>query len=281
MGGGKSKAAPPAENKKSSNLDDKPIEDLERITKERMATGKFRASAIRPSLREDMEKSDLAAMYEKMEQILQNEDELRDFSAFLMKQHAEEWVQFYLEVETYSARFDYIDQELASFADAVETNKKVATPEELEEKKQECERIYETFIRDGGELQLNLSAKAKRGVRKAMDEGHYEPRVFRLAMKCVIEQLTKERLNIFIDQQRNSRDVWLNQLKRMDSHRVSMRPSQNGVSVDDPKNVQSCIRLSKQIQKVVSEEIEEHRKSQQIAVAREAEEASTPACADT
>ena len=48
---------------------------------------------------------------------------------------------------------------------------RVPTEEERSSKKEECERIYGTFIKEGAEYQLNLSAKARRGVKAAMNEG--------------------------------------------------------------------------------------------------------------
>ncbi|KAJ1462279.1 hypothetical protein M885DRAFT_506454 [Pelagophyceae sp. CCMP2097] len=271
--GGSKKASPKRRTSSEARLaqerayQDMSQEQLQVVTQEKMASGLYRECAIRPSLRDDTgaAKNDLFSLYEKMEEILKNEDELRDFSAFLLKQHAEEWVQFYLEVEHYAEKFVYIDQELASFADAVETNLHVATPEEFEEKKVECMKIYHKYIAAGGEAEINLSAKAKKGVLKAIQEGHYEPRVFRIAMKCVIEQLTKERLHHFVIEQKNSRDVWLTNLKHMDQHRHSIR---NGAeTAETTKNVQSCVRLSKQIDRVLKEVIDERRASQQLEAA--------------
>ena len=107
MGGGASTAAPAAPDNRrqrqtSDALSQMPVETLQEVVTVRSRLSRIRLSFIRPSLSPP---EDGTGLLPQMRKIPENDGDLLDFTNFLMREFADEPLQFYAAIADFTSQF--------------------------------------------------------------------------------------------------------------------------------------------------------------------------------
>jgi hypothetical protein len=206
----------------------KDVDELAKMAYAKAESGEYRETVMPPSLSQSID-TNLDDMFEKMERIIRDPRDLEDFTEFLVKQYAEESLQFYLALEEFSKRYP-VDPYVILVASPGGADGEAAPPPpadaDRDARQDEAARaIYAEFVAPGAPKQINVSGKIQRDVKKKLGEGKCDARVFSQAVTSVLQALTKDKLMTFTREQKGNKQIWIRTLRAMDKHRKSVSAS--------------------------------------------------------
>lgn len=209
------------------DLESKDVDELTKMAYEKQETGEYREEALPPSL--NAMGSDMDAMYSRMEQIMRDARDLEDFTEFLVKQYAEESLQFYLALEDFQKTYPSEPKVIVvgppgegSPAPPEAKTPSDESPESAAARLADAQAIFDEFLKPGAERQINVSGKIVRDVKKKLGEGRAEARIFSGAVTSILQQLTRDKLMTFTREQKANKQLWIRTLRSMEKHRKSI-----------------------------------------------------------
>ena len=230
MGGGASTAATPApgnrrQRQTSDALSQMPVETLQEVVTVRSRLSRIRLSFIRPSLSPP---EDGTGLLPQMRKILENDGDLLDFTNFLMREFADEPLQFYAAIADFTAQFGTPTErkrgmvELPRRFTTVEEGPEDDVVEEVVDSKTEARQaaareIFDEFLATDAPRQVHVPAKMRKALKKELDAGLCLPAVFRPALGEVLTALARDKLVPFVTHQRNDKKIWIRVLRVLES----------------------------------------------------------------
>ena len=231
MGGGASTAAPAAPDNRrqrqtSDALSQMPVETLQEVVTVRSRLSRIRLSFIRPSLSPP---EDGTGLLPQMRKILENDGDLLDFTNFLMREFADEPLQFYAAIADFTAQFGTLTEKKRGM---VELPRRFTTVEEgpdeddvveevvdskTEARQAAAREIFDEFLATDAPRQVHVPAKMRKALKKELDAGLCLPAVFRPALGEVLTALARDKLVPFVTHQRNDKKIWIRVLRILES----------------------------------------------------------------
>eukprot|EP00013_Stygamoeba_regulata_P024486 CAMPEP_0177648946 /NCGR_PEP_ID=MMETSP0447-20121125/11104_1 /TAXON_ID=0 /ORGANISM="Stygamoeba regulata, Strain BSH-02190019" /LENGTH=154 /DNA_ID=CAMNT_0019151631 /DNA_START=328 /DNA_END=792 /DNA_ORIENTATION=- len=108
---------------------------------------------------------------------------LAQFKEFLVDFHCLEFLEFLESVEIYEEIID------------------------TEERERQANKIFETFLREGAENDLSMEELLVSRVRKRMDDGEFEPDLFRPLKNIVVYLLENDKYTLFLSERNRGKDL--------------------------------------------------------------------------
>ena len=230
MGGGASTPVAPApdnqrQRQTSDALNQMPVETLQEVVTVRSRLSRIRLSFIRPSLSPP---EDGTGLLPQMRKILENDGDLLDFTNFLMREFADEPLQFYAAIADFTAQFGTPTErkrgmvELPRRFTTVEEGPEDDVVEEVVDSKTEARQaaareIFDEFLATDAPRQVHVPAKMRKALKKELDAGLCLPAVFRPALGEVLTALARDKLVPFVTHQRNDKKIWIRVLRILES----------------------------------------------------------------
>ena len=231
MGGGASTAATPApdnqrQRQTSDALNQMPVETLQEVVTVRSRLSRIRLSFIRPSLSPP---EDGTGLLPQMRKILENDGDLLDFTNFLMREFADEPLQFYAAIADFTSQFGTPTEKKRGmvelprrFTTVEEGPDEDDTIEEVADSKTEARQaaareIFDEFLATDAPRQVHVPAKMRKALKKELDAGLCLPAVFRPALGEVLTALARDKLVPFVTHQRNDKKIWIRVLRILES----------------------------------------------------------------
>ena len=232
MGGGASTAAAPAapsnqrQRQTSDALNQMPVETLQEVVTVRSRLSRIRLSFIRPSLSPP---EDGTGLLPQMRKILENDGDLLDFTNFLMREFADEPLQFYAAIADFTSQFGTPTEKKRGmvelprrFTTVEEGPDEDDTIEEVADSKTEARQaaareIFDEFLATDAPRQVHVPAKMRKALKKELDAGLCLPAVFRPALGEVLTALARDKLVPFVTHQRNDKKIWIRVLRILES----------------------------------------------------------------